>query len=182
MSPSPSWIARSLLASLVVIGGGGTSGCGAEPEATEAPPGTAWLSGGDTDARFRTVARHLRGFDVAMAETGYRYTELYWAGADRNWGYADYQLGKIETAIANGLERRPRRAASARMIDAPIAQTRSAIEARDAAAFDRAFEQLTATCNGCHRAEDVAFIRVVPPVTRLSAVRGAAAGPSEPTP
>jgi hypothetical protein len=31
-----------------------------------------------------------------MAEIGYRYTELFFAVQDRNWDYADYQLGKIE--------------------------------------------------------------------------------------
>lgn len=48
-----------------------------------------------------------------MVETGYRYQELYWAGQDQNWEYADYQIEKIKIAIENGLERRPKRAKSA---------------------------------------------------------------------
>jgi hypothetical protein len=50
-----------------------------------------WLRG-DTDARFATVEKHLRGFDATMVEVGYRYVELYWAGRDANWSYADYQI------------------------------------------------------------------------------------------
>ena len=60
-----------------------------------------WLLEGTNDERFIRVAQHLRGFDVAMAETGYRYTELHWAGQDRNWDYAKYQVEKIPTAIPN---------------------------------------------------------------------------------
>lgn len=134
------------------------------------PEDARWLLQGTTDERFVRAAAHLRGFDMAMVETGYRYGELYWAGRDRNWGYADYQLGKIETAVARGAERRPRRAASARMLDGTIASVRQAITARDGAAFDAAFEALTATCNACHHAERVPFMRVAPPTVRTTVV------------
>jgi cytochrome c556 len=147
-------------------------------EVVEDPPrastsgneGGEWLRGG-VDTRFALVAKHLRGFDVAMVEVGYRYTELYWAGRDRNWEYAAYQLGKIETAVANGIERRPRRAASAQMFAGPVKQVRAAIDERDGSALDSALDSLTATCNACHRAENVSFVTVAPPVVRLSPVR-----------
>jgi hypothetical protein len=117
---------------------------------------------------------------MAMVETGYRYSELYWAGRDRNWGYASYQLGKIETAVANGLERRPARASSAQMLDGSILSVRQAIEAEDAPAMDAALEQLTTTCNACHQAERVPFIRVTPPTARLSPVAQDARSPADP--
>lgn len=99
-----------------------------------------------------------------------RYGELAWAGRDRSWGYAEYLLGKIETAIARGVERRPRRAASVRMLDGAVASVRQAITARDGAEFDASFETLTATCNACLQAESVPFSRVVPPTARTSIV------------
>jgi hypothetical protein len=117
--------------------------------------------------------KHLRGFDVALVETGYRYGELYWAGKDENWEYATYQLEKIETAVANGTERRPKRAASARMLEGALAPVKNAIGRRDAAGFDAAFTTLTATCNACHVAERVPFVHVEPPRVRLSPVVGA---------
>ncbi|MBX3747550.1 MAG: cytochrome c [Verrucomicrobiae bacterium] len=132
--------------------------------------GSEWLRG-DVDTRLELVARHLRGFDMAMVEVGYRYGELYWASRDRNWGYATYQLGKIETAIANGVQRRPKRAASAQMLDGAVTQVRTAIEARDASALDAAVRTLTATCNACHQAEQVPFMHVAPPDFRLSPIR-----------
>jgi len=157
---------------------GASAGPAASQPAAAPSGGAAWLLTGANDERFARVAKHLRGFDVAMAETAYRYSELYWAGRDRNWDYADYQIGKIETAVANGVERRPRRAASARMLDGAVAPVRSAIAQRDAAAFDSAFTTLTATCNACHQAERVPFIRVQPPTVRASVVNaGADASP-----
>jgi cytochrome c556 len=151
------------------------TGCSREtssaPDGVRPPDGAAWILDGGTDDRFVRVAKHLRGFDVAMVETGYRYTELYWAGQDHNWDYATYQLDKIGTAVANGTERRPGRAASARMLDGVTSQVKDAITRRDEAAFDSAFAALTASCNACHAAERVSFIRVAPPTDRLSPVK-----------
>jgi hypothetical protein len=53
--------------------------CNAERNAGPAGPG-GWLQG-DEQEKFNTVARQLRGFDMAMLETGYRYTELYFTKA-----------------------------------------------------------------------------------------------------
>ena len=62
-----------------------------------------WIRG-DSHERWMTIGRHLRGLDVAMVEIGYRYQELYWAGVDSNWEYADYQVKKIDLALENALE------------------------------------------------------------------------------
>lgn len=155
---------------------------GANAEEAGAPSTSApdtWIRGG-VDERFAQVAKHLRGFDVAMVEVGYRYGELYWAGRDGNWEYALYQLGKIETAVANGVERRPKRGASARMLDGPIQAMRAVLESADRGGFDSAFSTLTSTCNACHAAEQVAFVHVAVPTTRNSPVVGGPAPGSVP--
>jgi len=132
--------------------------------------GNAWLLSGTADERFARVAKHLRGFDVAMVETGYRYTELYWAGQDRNWDYAKYQIGKIRTAVGNGVERRPRRAASAQMLEGALRGVEEAVAAKDPALFTERFTALTATCNTCHQVERVPFVHVQAPSARMSPV------------
>ena len=71
-----------------------------------------WIKGTETE-QIKTIEKQFRGFDNAMVETGYRYQELYWAGQDQNWEYANYQIDKIKIAIENGLERRSKRAKSA---------------------------------------------------------------------
>jgi len=155
----------TLIVTLLLV----TSGC--TPEAANTEKNKGWLERGTTEEKFRKVSKHLRGFDMAMAETGYRYIELYWGGNDQNWGYAGYQVKKIETAIKNGLERRPKRAASAKMIFPVIDQVKESILQEDYQMFTSNFKTLTQTCNACHSAESVSFIKVRTPTFRLSPVR-----------
>ena len=61
-------------------------------------PDGEWVSGSDSE-KIKAVERQFRGFDMAMVETGYRFQELYWAGSDENWDYADYQVEKLRKAI-----------------------------------------------------------------------------------
>jgi len=140
---------------------------GATPSSTSTAP--AWLVG-DLGRKFVLIEKHLRGLDVTMVEVGQRYVELYWAGKDRNWGYAEYQLGKIELALSNGVERRPKRAASARMLEGPIQQLKESISGKDTRAFEDRFVGLTAICNACHQAEQVPFVTIAPPTLRTSPV------------
>jgi len=132
---------------------------------------TAWLQG-TVEERFHLVAKHLRGFDLAMVETGHRYAELYWAGKDTNWEYAEYQLTKIRTAVENGLERRPKRAESAQtFLTMVLPYLGEAIARRDSTMFWNRFGALTSSCNACHENEKVEFIKVAPPKVRYSVVQ-----------
>lgn len=141
-------------------------------ETKEYPSGKyGWISGSDS-VKFDIIANQLSGFDVAMAETGYRYQELYWAGQDENWEYADYQLKKIKLAIENGLERRPKRAESAQFfLDESISSMQNAIDSHDSSAFNPAFILFTKACNNCHAMEQVSFFNVQPPLGRNSPIR-----------
>jgi len=156
---------------LVLVAAFGAAGCTEPPEASQAPGGT-WLPsiGPERDA---AIERQFRGFDMAMVETGYRFSELYWAGLDQNWAYATYQAEKIGTAIQNGLERRPARAASARpFLEAALPMLQGAIETRDPGAFAVSFEGLMAACNSCHAAERMEFVQVTVPTLRAVPVGG----------
>lgn len=144
----------------------------AEPIAAPPPAATNdWLTGGPEE-RFALISKQLRGFDVAMVETGYRYTELFWAGQDRNWGFAEYQVDKIRTAIEYGLERRPKRAASAQtFLTNALPAIKEAVLKKDPAVFKERFAALTTACNVCHALEKMPFVTVQPPEQRHSPVR-----------
>lgn len=145
---------------------GSAIACTQPPPAATAVGEGGWLAG-TVDEKFGMVATQLRGFDMAMVETGYRYNELYWAAQDGNWGYAEYQAGKIRTAIDNGLRRRPLRAKSAEtFLTVVLPAVQDAIKQRDGALLRERLGTLRATCNTCHEAEKVEFVHVGEPLTR----------------
>lgn len=168
---------RAVCAALWLLAAGPlASGC---RSTTASEPAATWLAS-DSGRRLPQLERHPRGFDVAMLETGHRYAELYWAGQDANWEAAAYQLQKIRLAIDNGLERRPKRAASAAtFLGGPLAAIDAAVASRDAALFARRFRELTEGCNACHAREQVSFFEIHPPETRLSPIRRAHARPGD---
>lgn len=157
------WDLRSLVVLTLTLGS--LAACTQSPPATVSGEG-GWLAG-TADQKFDTVAKHLRGFDMAMVETGYRYSELYWAAQDSNWGYAQYQVQKIRTAVENGFERRPKRAASAEtFLKIVLPAVEDAIARRDASLLRERLVTLRSTCNTCHEAEKVEFVHVGEPQVR----------------
>jgi hypothetical protein len=129
---------------------------------------------GTPSEELRSVERHLRGLDVAMAEIGYRFTELCFAGQDGNWDYAKYQAEKIDLALRLALERRPKRARSARpFLEEDLPAVRVAIESREAVRFGVAMERLRTACMKCHANEDVPYFSVELAERRLAPIRPA---------
>lgn len=130
-----------------------------------------WIKGTETE-QIKTIEKQFRGFDNAMVETGYRYQELYWAGQDQNWEYADYQIEKIKIAIENGLERRPKRAKSAEhFLTYVLPEMKKSIESKDTVIFNKNFQTMTINCNSCHAMEKVSFFNVQIPTERQSPIR-----------
>lgn len=130
-----------------------------------------WIRGTEKE-QIKTIEKQFRGFDNAMVETGYRYQELYWAGQDQNWEYADYQINKIKIAIENGLERRPKRAKSAEhFLTYVLPEMRKSLEKKDVAIFNKNFQTMTINCNSCHAMEKVPFFAVQIPTVRQSPIK-----------
>ncbi len=127
-----------------------------------------WWRGSSHQESMATLAQHLGGFAVAMWEIGYRYRELYWAGQDQNWEYAEYQLEEMREALEKGVERRPARANSTQMILPLLDRMEKLISEKDLEAFNGGFQKLTQSCNACHTAERVSFIRIEVPRERFS--------------
>lgn len=125
-----------------------------------------WLTG-STNERFAKVADQLGGFSHTMVEVGYRYVELYWAGQDQNWKFAEHQVEHIREAIDAGLERRPSRATSAQKIYPALDQMEAAIKNQNPEAFSKSFKHLRQTCNACHKAENFDFAYIGIPQVRL---------------
>jgi len=143
--------------------------------ASQPAPEPHWLAA-DGDEQRDQLERQLRGLDITMMEIGHRFIDLYFAGQDRNWPHAQYQIEKIDLALRLSLERRPKRAASAKpFLEETIPLVKQAIHAaassNDQAGYDAAMERLRTDCMKCHVAENVPHFTVYFPEARVSPIR-----------
>src|SRR5690606_35301882 len=143
------------------------SACNQKHEAVQGQ----WIKGNEQE-KLETIENQFRGFDNAMVETGYRYQELFWAGQDENWEYADYQLEKIKVTIENGIDRRPKRVESAKhFLTNVLPEMKKSLESKDTSVFNISFQVLTIQCNSCHAMEKVSFFNVQIPTQRQSPIK-----------
>ena len=136
-----------------------------------ADPG-GWFKRLSPDARVAATERQFRGFETAMAEVAYRYTEMYFGALDGNWDYAAHMAQTLGVAVDIGLERRPqhRKSAETLFLKGPYPQVLDAIKAKDLERFKQRFEALRAACTACHAAEAHPFIKIGVPTVRRNPV------------
>jgi len=91
-----------------------------------------------------------------------RHLKLWLAGRGGNWPLADYEIGKLKDGFAD-IDRLIGGDTVGNAVGAPIAAIEKAIESKNKDSFVRAFDQLTAGCNSCHRTLDHAFIVIQRP-------------------
>lgn len=140
-------------------------------QATEQQPLDADWLGSDLQEMIGNIEDQFQGFSRSMWEIGYRYQELYWAGEDQNWEYAEYQREHIEEALEQGLLRRPARAQSSQQfLNMVLPRMEQVIESENKTAFDEAFNLMTVQCNTCHQMERVEFMVVKKPTVRTSII------------
>ncbi len=147
------------------------SACSSANDDTTPAGKNGWLKG-NTQEKFNVVAGQLQGFGFAMSQVHYRFIELYWAGKDENWEYAGYQLEEMTEVLEDGFVRRPERYKSSEnfmKISLPLVE--DAIKKKDSELFGNNIELLIAACNTCHVQEEVAFMNIVAPEQRFTAVR-----------
>jgi hypothetical protein len=97
-----------------------------------------------------------------MAQQQERHIKLWFAGQGGNWPLADYEIGKLKDGFED-VSRQIGGDTVEKAIGGPVAALEKAIESKDRSSFTRAFDQLTAGCNSCHRTLDHAFIAIQRP-------------------
>lgn len=97
-----------------------------------------------------------------MAFQQERHLKLWFAGRAGNWPLADYEIGKLKDGFAD-IDKLIGGDTVGNAVAAPIAALEKAIESKNKDSFARAFDQLTAGCNSCHRTLDHAFIVIQRP-------------------
>jgi hypothetical protein len=91
-----------------------------------------------------------------------RHFKLWFAGRAGNWPLADYEIGKLKDGF-DDIDKMLGGETVQKAVGAPISAIEKAIESKDKDSFVRAFDQLTAGCNSCHRTLDHAFVVIQRP-------------------
>jgi len=120
------------------------------------------------DSLEKEVAKSYRpGFGEFMSGIQVHHAKLYYAGLNKNWELADFEIKEIEEAI-EGIKQycqnRPE-TKSIGMIDAPVDSIASAIQQMNASQFTKGYALLTNTCNSCHQVTNHAFNVIVVPAS-----------------
>jgi predicted secreted protein len=98
-----------------------------------------------------------------------RHLKLGLAGQARNWDYADYAGHELEESLEAVEKHIPRwrdldiAQLMAATVKQPLEDIEKAVKARNAAAFDTAYRQLTEACNACHRSANLPAIVIKVP-------------------
>ena len=101
-----------------------------------------------------------------MAATQLRHLKLWFAGREKNWTLANYELGQIKISFLDALRIYPNvPAADMTIMTRPAAVIDKAIQTKDLAKFTAGFGELTAACNVCHHSQGMGFIAIKVPTS-----------------
>jgi hypothetical protein len=98
-----------------------------------------------------------------------RHTKLGLAAKQRNWAYATYETSELRNAFNRIARTIPTyrnnelSALFASVAKAPLDHIDAAIKARDGAALDGAYVEMTQACNACHQSLDHAYVVIQAP-------------------
>lgn len=117
------------------------------------------------------------GLHAMMTELQLRHANLWFAGDAENWPLAGHQVHELEELLEKTAEYHPdyRGVRVGELLEAmtgtSVAALNAAVDARDAAAFRAAFDDLTERCNACHTVAERGYLVIqrprVPPLDNL---------------
>lgn len=116
--------------------------------------------------------------DLMNSAIQIHHTKLWLAGRATNWVLAGYEAKKIKETIEEIKEAivdiqtsspQWRQVPVGEMLssfDSKLAAVGQAIEAKDAARFNAAYQELTATCNACHASAGQSQVKIIVPASK----------------
>ena len=111
-----------------------------------------------------------------MLELQIRHDRLWWAGQAGNWTLAYFMVGELGEAL-RGIEQtngeapelQPEKLSEVMpsIMDPAVRGVQDALAKQDKAAFEAAFDRLSASCNACHQVAGAGFLVIQRPRTKL---------------
>jgi len=99
------------------------------------------------------------GFGEFMSSIQVHHAKLWFAGQNKNWALADFEIHEIMEAIENVQKYQTERPESEKiiMINPALDSVNAAIAKKDPVQFKSSYVLLTNTCNNCHHAVNFEF-------------------------
>ncbi|HLV15788.1 MAG TPA: hypothetical protein VKY41_11450 [Xanthomarina sp.] len=99
------------------------------------------------------------GFGDFMGSIQAHHSKLWFAGQNKNWKLADFEVHELMEAIEDIQEYQAHRKESQliSMLIPPLDSIDKAIQESNSALFESSYINLTNTCNACHQAVDLEF-------------------------
>jgi len=127
------------------------------------------ISTGTTCAQERAAQSYVPGLGEIMSLQQMRHAKLWLAGSRGNWDLAAYELDELREGFEDASSQHPTNdgvpiaAMIKSLTPGPLDAVGKAVEAKNPAAFAKAFDSLTDACNTCHRGAKHGFIRIKRP-------------------
>ncbi len=125
----------------------------------------------DTPTPSPQAQSYTPGLGEFMSAIQVRHAKLWFAGKNKNWQLAAYELGELKEGFADAAKYQPEFKGQpiAKVIKPitapPIAQIEKAIEAKDFAGFAKAYDALSHACSTCHQDTGHGFIVIQRPTS-----------------
>lgn len=99
------------------------------------------------------------GFGEFMSSVQAHHAKLWFAGENRNWKLADFEIHEMMEAIdaIQKYETEREESKMITMINPALDSVNSAVDRHDPVLFRNAYAFLTNTCNNCHRTTNFEF-------------------------
>jgi hypothetical protein len=163
--PATTLGALLLLAPLTLV----TAWAGCDRAAPAAAPNNAKLAE-DLAAEVKALRELLPDQAHVMADVGYHFTNLWFAGEAGNWPLADFYLAETKSHLRWAVRVKPVRKDSkgqdinlANILEAfensQLAGLKLAVDKKDRQAFEAVYKASLTTCYSCHKASDKPYLR-----------------------
>jgi hypothetical protein len=112
---------------------------------------------------------YVPGLGEIMALQQMRHAKLWFAGSNKNWQLAAYELDELREGFADAenLHSVQDQIPVAQLVDKittkPLEEVGKAIEEKNSTLFSKTFDGLTMACNECHQAAKHAYIVIKRP-------------------
>jgi len=99
------------------------------------------------------------GFGEFMSSIQVHHAKLWFAGQNKNWELADFEMHEIAESIDAIKEYQTQREESKKvnMLKPALDAVNDAIQKKDSVLFNSSYILLTNTCNNCHKAVNFGF-------------------------